>query len=70
MSIIVAEAEELFKCFCSKFIERNKSINCYELLGCDIPTAKDKGLFSELCPKYVKDSAEIIEELLQDELAR
>jgi hypothetical protein len=57
-------------CFCSKFIERNKSINCYELLGCDIPTAKDKGLFSELCPKYVKDSAEIIEELLQDELAR
>lgn len=57
-------------CFCSRFIEKNKSNNCYELLGCDIPTAKEKGLFKTLCPKYVKDSAVIIEELLQEDHVR
>jgi len=51
--------------FCSKFIERNKSINCYEILGCDLPTAKDEGLFSTVCLKCVRDSVEIIEELFQ-----
>lgn len=50
--------------FCRKFIERNKSINCREILGCDLPTAKERGLFSTVCLKCVKDSAEIIEELL------
>lgn len=56
---------EVVDCFCSKFIERNKSINCYELLGCDISTANANGLIKKLCPKYVKDSAEIISELLK-----
>ena len=52
--------------FCRKFIERNKSINCYEILGCDLPTAKESGLFSTVCLKCVRDSAEIIEDLLFD----
>lgn len=52
-------------CFCKKFMERNKSINCYEILGCDLQTAKDKGLFSTVCLKCVRDSAQIIEELLK-----
>lgn len=49
---------------CSKFIDRNKSINCHEILGCDIPTAKERGLFSTVCLKCVRDAAEIVEELL------
>jgi len=53
--------------FCREFIEKNKSINCYELLGCDMAAAKEKGLFFILCKKYVKDSAEILESLLLDE---
>lgn len=52
--------------FCKKFIEKNKSINCYEILGCDLPTARAKDLFSTVCRKCVRDSAEIIEELLQE----
>lgn len=50
--------------FCSKFIERNQSIKCYDILGCDMPTAKERGLFSTVCLKCVRDSAEIIEDLL------
>lgn len=53
--------------FCDKFIERNKSINCHELLGCNLSEAKEKGLFSTLCKKYVKDSAELVEALLDEE---
>ncbi|NLO09511.1 MAG: C_GCAxxG_C_C family protein [Clostridiales bacterium] len=50
--------------FCSKFIERNKSINCYEILGCDMVAAKERGLFSTVCLKCVRDAAEIVEELI------
>lgn len=52
--------------FFREFIERNKSINCYEILGCDLPTAKERGLFSTVCLKCVRDSAEIIENLLYE----
>ena len=52
--------------FCSKFIERNGAINCYKILGCDLSTAKEKGLFASVCHKCVKDAAEIIEEVLED----
>lgn len=60
----------LVKEFCAKFKARNKSIVCRELLGCDISTsegmkyAKDNKLPNTICPKYVKDAAEIIEEIL------
>ena len=56
----------------SKFKTRNNSIVCKELLGCDISTAegtkefKDKRLIATLCPKFVQDAAEIIEEILSD----
>jgi C_GCAxxG_C_C family probable redox protein len=50
--------------FCSKFTERNKSINCYEILGCDMSTAKERGLFSTICLKCVRDAAEIVEDLI------
>jgi len=62
----------LVKEFVSKFKTRNNSIVCKELLGCDISTAegtkefKDKRLIATLCPKFVQDAAEIIEEILSD----
>ena len=58
---------KMIDCFCKKFIERNNSLNCYELLGCNLSIANEKGLFATLCKKYVSDSAELIEELLEEE---
>ncbi len=55
--------------FINKFIKLNKSISCNELLDCDINTleglssAKEKNVFSTLCPDFVRTSAEIIEKL-------
>ena len=64
------KAYSLVKEFVDEFKARNKSIVCRELLGCDISTpggvtlAKEKNLFATLCPKFVQDSAEIIEQIL------
>ena len=55
--------------FADRFRSRNGSIVCKELLGCDISVpeeyelAKEKGLFTALCPKLVRDAAEIIEQM-------
>jgi C_GCAxxG_C_C family probable redox protein len=56
--------------FVERFKSRNGSIKCRELLGYDISTLegikliKEKKLFYTICVKYVRDAAEIIEELL------
>ncbi len=56
--------------FANRFIARNDSVKCHDLLGCDITTleglnsARDKGLFSSVCPGLVQDAAEILEEML------
>jgi C_GCAxxG_C_C family probable redox protein len=61
-----ALARELAK----EFKARNGSIACRELLGCDMGTpegaryAKDHKLHSTVCPKFVRDAAEIVERLL------
>jgi C_GCAxxG_C_C family probable redox protein len=60
----------LTKEFVNKFKSRNGSIVCRELLGYDISTSdgmkiiKEKKLIDTLCPKLVKDAAEILEEIL------
>jgi C_GCAxxG_C_C family probable redox protein len=60
----------LVKEFTEKFKARNGTIACRELLACDISTpegqriAKNKGLFSTVCPKFVQDAVEILEEIL------
>ena len=57
--------------FISRFISRNGSIMCRDLLHQDMNTpqglkeARDKNLFTTLCPEYVKDAAEILEEFLE-----
>lgn len=56
--------------FTAKFQQRNHTLVCKELLGCDISTpqgaqqATKDGLFRSICPKLVQDAAEILEEML------
>jgi C_GCAxxG_C_C family probable redox protein len=56
--------------FAARFQQRNHTVVCKELLGCDISTpqgaqqAKNEGLFRSICPKLVQDAAEILEEML------
>jgi C_GCAxxG_C_C family probable redox protein len=63
-------AYALVKEFVKKFKAKNSSIVCKELLGCDISTSqgiqefKDKNFINTVCPKFVKDAAEILEEIL------
>ena len=57
--------------FISLFEERNGSINCNELLNCDISTpdglqsARDAQLFQTQCPKFVQDAVEIVKQLVE-----
>ncbi len=59
--------------FSNRFSDQHGSIQCHELLGCDITTkegvemAHKKGVFSVICPKLVKSAAEILEEMLKEE---
>jgi C_GCAxxG_C_C family probable redox protein len=61
---------ELVNEFIKRFLEKNCFIDCNELLGCDLRTpegrafAKDQGLFDTLCPNFVKEAAEILEDLV------
>lgn len=57
--------------FIRVFKSRNGSIVCRELLGCDVSTpeglnsAREKKLFTTVCPNYVRDAAEIVEQILE-----
>jgi C_GCAxxG_C_C family probable redox protein len=58
--------------FAEKFESRNGSVMCKELLGCDISTpdgmktARERDLFVSFCPRMVRDTAEIIEQMLSE----
>jgi len=60
----------LVRDFAGRFRSRNGSLLCRELLGCDLTTpegaeaARQKGLFAERCPRFVRDAAEILEDIL------
>ena len=47
----------MVKDFTHEFIKVNESINCLELLGCNLKQAGEKDLFKTKCVKYVKDAA-------------
>jgi len=57
--------------FVAKFKSRSESILCKELIDCDISTpegltrAREQNLFTTICPKYIQDAVEIIEEILK-----
>lgn len=61
---------ELAQEFTRRFKAINNSVNCKELLGFDLSipgelaNVKEKQLFRIICPKFVRDSSLIIEELL------
>ncbi len=54
----------------SRFKSRNRTVLCRELLGHDFGTPEGieaiqrKKLITTLCPKFVRDAAEIVEEIL------
>ncbi|MFZ5989483.1 MAG: C-GCAxxG-C-C family protein [Bacillota bacterium] len=54
--------------FTDRFKERNGSIICRELIECEIMTEEGRKAaeekFKTVCPKMVKDAAEIIEDLM------
>ena len=56
-----------------RFKEKYGSCICNDLLGCDVTTAEghqfcvDNKLFTELCPKMVVVSVEVIEEIIQEQ---
>jgi C_GCAxxG_C_C family probable redox protein len=56
--------------FAKRFKARNGSLVCRELLGCDISTpeglqrAREADFVSKICPKFVRDAAEILKEML------
>ncbi len=60
----------IVRTFAGRFRAGNGSLLCRELLGCDISTAegmetaRQKGLFTELCPRLVRSAAEILEDVL------
>ena len=55
--------------FQSRFESRCDSVNCRDLLGCDISTpegmehAKSNNLFKTVCPDLVRVAAEILEDM-------
>jgi hypothetical protein len=63
-------AYELAKEFSRLFQARNGSIVCRVLLDCDLSTpeglqsARDRGLFTTHCTKFVRDAAEIVASMI------
>ena len=57
--------------FADHFNARNGSLTCKDLLDCDISTpdgyeaTRQKGLFTTACPKFVRDAAEILDEMMK-----
>jgi C_GCAxxG_C_C family probable redox protein len=64
------KTNRLVREFVDKFRSRNGSIVCRELLGCDLSTPDGSKAFVDgklrdtLCAKFVRDAAEIVEQLL------
>ena len=66
------KSDSQVKEFVNRFKSRHGSILCRELLCNDIGTpegmkiARDKLLFVTLCPKFVRDASEILEQILEE----
>lgn len=63
------KTRELVKEFCGKFRQKNGSIICRELLGCDTSTesgkkyAEDNNLKKKICEGLLKDAIELVNKL-------
>jgi len=64
------EAYALVRSFADRFRTLGSTLLCRELLGCDLATpagmttARQKGYFTERCPRFVREVAEILEDVL------
>ena len=60
--------------YMNRFIEKNGSVVCRNLLGYDLTNAEDrkiimeKNLFRTLCPNLVRKAVEILDEMIDEEL--
>ena len=58
--------------FARQFKERNNTLDCSDLLGCNIMTpegkeiADQKDLFKKVCPKFVEDASQILQAIMDD----
>ena len=60
---------ELVHEFGKRFIERNQTVNCNELLQIDWRSGDEQTIrerVREICPRVVKDAAEILESILEE----
>jgi len=61
----------VMKALNARFVARHGGMSCPALLGCDLGTAEgmkeaqEKNLFGTKCAAYVRDAAELVEELLK-----
>ena len=59
--------------YTTRFKAQNGSVLCKELLGCDISSqdgmkkAQENGVFDSICPKIIRQAAEILEEMLLED---
>ena len=62
------------KQFMNRFIEKNGSVVCRDLLGYDLTNAEDKkiiteqNLFRTFCPNMVRNAVEILDEMINEGL--
>ncbi len=65
--VAYAAVQELF----GRFVDLHGTTECKSLLGVDLSTpdglkkARDEKLFTTVCPEFVRDTANILEELLE-----
>jgi len=58
--------------FTRRFRKRHQTLDCKGLLGCNImtpegrETAKQQNLFKTVCPKFVEDAADILQEMIEN----
>jgi C_GCAxxG_C_C family probable redox protein len=66
------KTNRLVREFLRRYEARHGSVKCRDLLGCDINTpetlqaARDRKLFTTICPGLVRDAAEILEQVFQE----
>ena len=69
-----AKAYAVSEEFMNRFIEKNGSVVCRELLGYDLTKTEDmlviqkQNLFRTLCPKMVESAASILDEMISEGL--
>ena len=67
-----ANAYKISEDFMNRFIEKNGTVVCRELLGYDLSKPQDAEkikelyLFKSICPKMIQCATEIVEEMLQE----